>query len=143
MKPARLLGHSTHPPTTHVPLGLGLVVPVWQGLALWLGQPRWGGLAFWTGGASLVGSLPALTTGLLEFATIPEGGPAEKIAYWHMGMMLLALSFLAAGVLFQGGAAAPAGARLVASVGSSCAGALTLGVGGWLGGELVYRYGVG
>jgi uncharacterized membrane protein len=143
MKPARLFGHSTHPPTTHVPLGLGLVAPLWYALALATGRPRWWLLAFWTVVAAAAGSLPALATGLLEFVSVAERAPEERLACLHMAVMVAAAALLGAAAVAQGGDAAPQGAgRWMAPV-CAFAAAAVLGFGGWLGGELVSQYGAG
>jgi uncharacterized membrane protein len=60
-----------------------------------------------------------------------------------MMLMLVATSAFGATLLLRGPSAAPSSALAVATLGCDALGALTLALGGFYGGELVYRHGVG
>ncbi|MDE2293699.1 MAG: DUF2231 domain-containing protein, partial [Elusimicrobia bacterium] len=68
-------------------------------------------------------------------------GPAERTADRHAVVMAAASGLEALGLLLRAGPGAPAHPLPAAAVALFAAGALM--VGGWLGGELVYRHGVG
>jgi uncharacterized membrane protein len=132
--------HPLHPALVHFPIACWSLAMATDVAGLWLGEVAWQ----WSGGLLAVGcgmALVAMLAGLVELARVPEG-PAMRVAYWHMGAMLCA------GMLF--------GARLLsrldglhslapntASLLLDTAGFICLGLGGWLGGRLVYEYGVG
>lgn len=142
MKRLRAFGHPIHPPTVHLPLGLWSAAAVWDAAALATGRAE-----FWTLSAGClalgcVAALPALATGLLDFAAL-EDSRAETTAFWHMSLMGVCWTLYVVSLLFRGGAAAPVYPG--AAVAAQYAGLACLSIGGWLGGHLVYahRAGVG
>ena len=145
MRRLRLLGHPLHPPLTHFPLALLLTAPVWDALALlgWADGTPWWTVARWVLGLGLLLAVPAAVSGLLDYAALPETSPAEGTARTHLlaagsGIVLSAGSFL-----LRGYSVGDAPEAVAWTVGLGLAGAVTLGVAGWLGGELVFRHGVG
>src|SRR5690606_15569887 len=88
--------------------------------------------ARWTLGLGLVGGGLALTTGLLDLLAAPRGERVEKRLVQHLSAMIGALSCYGAAFVLPS-----------ASLPLQLVGLALLGAGGWLGGELVYRHGVG
>ena len=132
--------HPLHPALVHFPIACWSLAVVADFASLHFGSAAWS----WSGGLIVVGcamALVAMVAGMIELARVPEG-PALRDAYLHMVAMLAALTFFAARLLlrldhFQ--PLAPDGLSLVLDGG----GFLALGIGGWLGGRLVYGHGVG
>ena len=108
--------------------------------SLWLGEAAW----HWSAGLLTVGCLMAIvaaSAGLFELSRVPEGA-AMRHAYWHMSLMLLALAIFSTRLLLRldhFSALPPDHLSLAMDAG----GFFILIVGGWLGGVLVYGYGVG
>jgi uncharacterized membrane protein len=85
----------------------------------------------------------AMIAGLVELRAIDDASEAMRVATRHMMVMATAwLCFMLALVLTAAAGIDPATAKL-AGVLSAAAGFLLMGTGGWLGGRLVYEFGVG
>jgi len=132
--------HPIHPAMVHFPLGLLLsatIVDLGQLAGLWA-EPRLAALLI-AGG--LVGGLAAMAAGLYDFSRLNDTQVPHALR--HMAAVGAAwLGYAAALYLRRDtltGAADVSTPSLATSIGS----ALVLGLGGWLGGELVYRYGAG
>jgi uncharacterized membrane protein len=88
----------------------------------------------------LLGSVPALISGFLDFLTLPDGHAAGRTAEAHLCAMGLAVSlFLGAWLALRAPSAPASWVPLLCSG----TGTLVLLVGGWWGGQLVYRHGIG
>lgn len=99
-------------------------------------------VAKFANGAGLVAALFAMIAGLFELRSITGGSQAMQVARRHIMVMLTAwICFLGAMQLSvatgQDYSAAQAGVVACAVVGF-----LLMGIGGWLGGRLVYEFGV-
>jgi len=140
---ARFAGHPLHPAVVHFPVALWSVSLVWDALAAWTGAATWWHAGFWCLAAGLVMALPAAATGLMEFITIEDAHPAAATATQHMLVMLCAVCVYAVALVIRAGPAALEGWRLIAVLLLSASGLVLLAVGGWLGGKMVYTYGVG
>lgn len=140
MRRLRLLGHPLHPPTVHLPLGLWSAAALWDAAALLTGRPELWTLAFGCLVLGCAAALPALATGLLDFAALEKEG-AETAALWHMGLMSGCLLLYGASAALRGGAGEPS--RPAFAVAAELAGLACLSLGGWLGGQLVYAHGAG
>ena len=137
----RLFGHPVHPMLVAFPIGLLALTPVWDGLA-WasvLGDGRT--LAYYSEAAGLAMAGLAIVAGFADFMKIPESEPANvKAALIHAGLALCMVSLFGVAFALRGGLAArPSPLVLLLEV----LGALSLGVTGWFGGDLVFRRGVG
>lgn len=139
----RVANHPLHPPLTDLPIALLPLAMVWDIIALWQGGDFWWKAAFWTLVAGLVAALPTAATGFLDYLTVPRGGRAFNTATNHMLVMLTAVSLFAGSAIAQGGPSEVSGSRVALVVGLAVTGSILLGIGGWLGGELVYRDRVG
>jgi uncharacterized membrane protein len=104
-------------------------------------EPVWWAVGFWTLAAGLVVAVPAAIAGLTDYVTL-NAHPAQATATRHMILMLSAVSIGVVRLILQGGPEPPDGngTWLVAA---SVAAAIVLTVGARLGGQLVFRHGVG
>ena len=135
--------HPLHPALTDFPIALLPLALLWDIVALWQGGDFWWKAAFWTLVAGLVAALPTAVTGFLDYLSVERGGKAFNTATNHMLVMLTAVSVFAGSAIAQGGPSTVSGGRAALVVGLAATGTLLFGVGGWLGGDLVYREGVG
>jgi uncharacterized membrane protein len=137
---ARILGHPIHPMLIVFPLGLltasfffDVAFCVWRSGELAI-------VAFWLIAAGVIGGLFAAVFGLIDWLAIPAGTRAKAIGMWHGATNVMVVGLFAAGWFLR--RPSPSLPPLAAVVLSGIAVALAL-VGGWLGGELVYRMGIG
>jgi uncharacterized membrane protein len=132
--------HPLHPALVHFPVACWSLAVAADFASLHFGAAAWA----WSGGLLAVGcamAVVAMLAGLLELARVPEG-VAMRDAYLHMSAMLVALLLFATSLLLRLDHLKPL-APNVASLLLDTGGFLALAVGGWLGGKLVYGYGVG
>ncbi|HSE94041.1 MAG TPA: DUF2231 domain-containing protein [Methylomirabilota bacterium] len=102
----------------------------------------WRTLAFYDIAAGLVGGLLAAVPGLIDYFTLV--GRARTIGTYHMAVNVATLALFAVSFVLRthwGAPWVPAGSNLPQAL--TIIGAVLLGVGGWLGGQLVYVHGVG
>jgi len=141
----RILGHPIHPMLVHFPVAFWAAAAVAY-MADAAGMSESAALAAkLSNGIGLVMALAAMAAGLLELRSIDNRSEAMRVATRHMLVMGTAwVCFLFALLLpiSAGGGMAPATARLAAAL-SAGGGFVLMGLGGWLGGRLVYEFGVG
>lgn len=135
-----MFAHPIHPAVVHFPLGLLLsasAADLLQLTGIW-SNPQFAALLI---AAGLLGGLGAMGAGLIDFARLDE--TVVPHALRHMAAVGLAWLGYAVALYLRrealSGPAEPAAASIAISLGS----ALVLSLGGYLGGELVYRYGAG
>ncbi len=133
--------HPLHPALVHFPVACWSLATFADIASLHFGERVW-----WMGGMLLLAgtalALPAMLAGLYEMTRIPAGSPAMQAVYLHMGAMLGAFTLFLTSLLLraqQFQLHQPGNASLAFDI----AGFLALSVGGWCGGQLVYRYGIG
>ena len=138
---AKLLGHPIHPMLIVLPLGLFIAAVVFDALYLWRGMGGFASTAYWNIAGGIVGGLLAAVFGLIDWLAIPAGTRAKRIGLLHGGTNVVVVVAFAIAWLSRRNATditPSTGIFLLEVV------ALVLGaVGGWLGGELVDRLGVG
>jgi uncharacterized membrane protein len=139
---ARLLGHPVHPVLTGFPIALWSTSLLGDFMAVWHGQTVYRQSAFWAIAVGLIMAIPTIVTGLMDYAAIPQRHPALKVATWHMGIMLSAATAYAGSLIIRIGHS-PSGFSIATAIGLSVLGLCLLLIGGWFGGELVFRHGVG
>lgn len=138
---AKLLGHPIHPMLVVLPLGLFIGAVVFDALSLWRGSPAMAQVGFWNIAGGIVGGLLAAVFGLVDWLAIPAGTRAKRIGLLHAGSNVLAIGCFAAVWWLRYDAATTV---VTTGVFAFEVIALLLGaLGGWLGGELVDRLGVG
>jgi uncharacterized membrane protein len=136
-------GHPFHPILVTVPIGAWVCSLVFDIASRFVDRPGFlNEGSEWLIGIGVLGALTAATVGVLDFLTIPPGTSAYRTALVHM---TLNLSITAAYVVnfwwrhgsYQRPEAVGAGPIVLAAVSLGA-----LGVSGYLGGKLAYRYGV-
>lgn len=137
----RLAGHPLHPMLVHFPVALWTLSVATDAGGLITGSEIWWSASFAGQALGLLAAVPAMAAGALDLASLPRGHPGLDTAVAHLSAMGVAwLSFLASVLLrgLPGPEAPPLGAVIAGIVGF-----LAMAVGGWLGGRLVYHFGVG
>ena len=142
-KGLRVLGHPLHAALSHAPMGFLGSAPLWDALGVWRGDGVWWAVSYWCVVAGLVAAGAAATAGAVDYAAIEQNDPALDTANRHMLLMLCALAPYFVGMFVRGGAAGPTGWAAVTVLLLDGAGLLLLSAGGWYGGHLVFRHGVG
>ena len=137
---AKLLGHPVHPMLIVFPLGLLATAVAFDIVGLAQSDPAWFRTSFWMIAAGIIGGLCAAVFGLVDWIAIPIGTRAKRIGLFHGGTnAVVVLLFIASWFMRQANGQIPSTGALALSF---IALVLAL-VGGWLGGELVDRLGVG
>lgn len=132
--------HPLHPVLVHFPVTCWTLATLADFASLPVGEPAWQ----WSAGLLVVGclmALAAMVAGLMELARVPEG-QALKDTYWHMGLMLTAFTLFTARLFVGLDHLQPLAPGWLA-LSLDAIGFITLMVGGWLGGRLVYGHGIG
>lgn len=139
----RFLGHPLHTLIIHFPMGLLPTSLLWDLFALWTGHTIWWELGFWSIAVGLAFSVIAAVPGFIDFIRIPEKHPAEKAALFHMSFILIAIGFFIGSLVLRIHGYSPVGIRIYGAIGCSLLGLICLIIGGWYGGELVYKHQLG
>ena len=137
---AKFLGHAIHPILIVFPLGLLATAVVFDVIYLIWGSPDMASVAYWMIAAGIIGGLIAAPFGLIDWLAIPSGTRAKTIGLMHAIGNVTALLLFAGSWWLRNDL--PARPETLASV-LSFLGAGMAAFGGWLGGELVERLGVG
>lgn len=139
----RVLGHPVHAALSDFPLVLLLLWVALDGTALVVGSPLPWMLGRWALIAGVVAAVLAASAGFIDYlgvgATVPR---ALRTASTHLAVMLSVTSIAAIDLVYRG-AEPPTGTGRVLHVGALVLVAAGLGIGGWLGGHLVFHHGVG
>ena len=137
---AAIAGHPLHPIFVTIPIGLWSFAPICDLVYLFgWGDASWKSAAFYCIGGGILGAVPAIATGLIDYPIV-QGASARLIAKFHFAFnSVVSLMFLASfGLRYQEFKTTFGLAPVILSF----LGAALLGVSGWLGGELVSRFGV-
>ena len=137
----RVAGHPIHPMVVHFPVALWtLAVAADAGGWIWRAPVFWT-LSFYGQALGDVAGAAAILTGWLEFTTLARAAPAQDVAAAHMLSMCGAwLAFLVSLALRKFPPQTPA---TIWPTAIAAAGWLAMAIGGWLGGKLVYHFGIG
>lgn len=137
---AKLFGHAIHPILIVYPLGLLSTAVIFDVIYLFTGNTTWTTVSYWMIAAGIVGGLLAALFGVIDFLNIPYRTRAKFIGLLHglvnLSVMIL---FITSWLLRTGSPEVPSTAALALSF----IGVFAALLGGWLGGELVERLGVG
>lgn len=135
-----LLGHPVHPMLIVFPLGLLPAAVACDIIYLVHGGAHWAHFGYWLLVAGIISGVVAASVGLADWAALPDGTRAKRIGGWHARVNITMLVLFAIDWWLRR-KAPDRPAMLPVVLGLV---ALVLGlVGGWLGGELVYRLSVG
>lgn len=135
-----MFAHPLHPAVVHFPFGLLLtstIVDLGYLAGLWPETHY----AAWLMASGLVAAVVAVAAGVFDFRRLTE--TQVPYAARHMGTMAVAVLGYGVALYLRRESLTAAAEPSAASLGIAIASALVLAVGGWLGGELVYRYGAG
>lgn len=137
---AKLFGHAIHPIMIVYPLGLLSTAVIFDVIYLATGNPTWTTVSFWMIAAGIVGGLLAAVFGLIDYLNIPSGTRASRIGLLHgLTNVFVMILFIASWLLRRYSPEVPS----MAAFALSFIGVAAALLGGWLGGELVERLGVG
>jgi uncharacterized membrane protein len=137
---AAISGHPLHPLLVTLPIGF-LVGALLSDLAFeGTGDAFWARASIWLIGAGLAGGALAAVAGFIDFLA-NENIRAINLVWYHFigNAIALILSAVSLYLRLHGDAVGVTGAELVLSILVVVIFAVT----GWLGGELVFRHGVG
>jgi uncharacterized membrane protein len=137
---AKAFGHAIHPIMIVFPLGLLGTAAIFDALYLITNNNTWPIVSFWMLVAGLIGGLIAALFGFIDYLNIPNGTRAKSIGLYHALVNVCAMVLFAVGLLLRWNT--PLVPPTIALVCSFVGLALAM-LGGWFGGELVERLGVG
>ena len=140
---ASIAGHPIHPMLVPIPIGLWVFAMVADLMFIWGGNPAWKTVAFYCIAGGIVGAALAAVFGLLDLLGVKDT-KVFRVGVMHGAFNVVALLLFALNLYLR----TDNGSQMVGPNSSvplalSVVGVLILGVSGWLGGELVFRYGVG
>ena len=136
---ARLFGHAIHQMLIPYPLALLTTAIAFDVAHLFTGNPLWATIAYWMIAIGIVGGLSAALFGFIDWTGIPSGTRAKRIGALHgIGNVVMVTLFAASWWLRHAAAGQTSTLALILAVAGATLSLLT----GWLGGELVDRYGV-
>ena len=135
---AKLFGHAIHPILIVFPLGLLATAFIFDVVSMVSGASVFSTVAYWLNVSGLIGGVVAAPFGLYDWYFIPSGTRAKSIGLMHALTMVVALLLF----LISWWLRSPVAAEPIPTL-FSFFGVATALLGGWLGGELVERLGVG
>ena len=135
--PASIGKHPIHPILVALPIGLWIFALVCDVLRVAGGVANWGTVATYCVAAGIVGALIAAVPGLIDYFSIDEA-EMKRIATFHLALNLGAVVIFAINLWLRFRLPAESSVPLALSV----LGVLAIGLGGWLGGEMVYVKGM-
>lgn len=138
--PANIAGHPIHPMLVTLPIGLWVFSFVCD-LCFMFGSGAvvWKTVALYTMAGGIVGALAAAIPGLIDLLSLPAEPKKTALAHMAINLTVVALYVVNLWLRLQ---APNAGAGAGLPVLLSLIGILLLLVSGWLGGKLVFLYGV-
>jgi uncharacterized membrane protein len=140
---ANIGGHPIHPALVPIPIGLWVFALVADVMFIWRGNPAWEYVAFYCIAGGILGAAIAALFGLIDLFGVKNSG-AFRVGLLHAGLNVTTLLIFILNFYFR-----TSGGKQVVGLNSgvtlllSVIGVLILGMSGWLGGELVFRYGLG
>jgi uncharacterized membrane protein len=136
-------GHPLHPALVAVPIG-AWVCSVILDLASRFADDGADAAhaAWWLLGLGVLGALVAATIGFLDLVAIPTGTRAWRTGLLHMACNLTATVLFALGWFLRRDDVAPSAGTESGHLVLSVVALVLVSAGGYLGGELAYRYGV-
>lgn len=141
--PASIAGHPIHPMLIPFPIALWVFSLVADIIYLWRGNPGWLWMARWTLLAGCLGAIAAAIFGIIDYLAI-ENKEVKKVANWHARLNVLALLLFAASwYLRTENGSDMVNDSLTIPVALSVIGVIAVSISGYLGGELVFKHGVG
>ena len=135
--PASINKHPVHPMLVAFPIGLWVFALICDVMRAVTGNTAWQTVAIYCIAGGIVGAVAAAVPGLIDYFSIDEAA-MMRIANLHLAVNLGAVVIFAINLWLR--------FRLQADsylpLGLSIVGVLAIGIGGWLGGEMVYVKGM-
>lgn len=137
----KLFGHPVHPMLIVFPVGLLATAVIFDILHLATGNPVLAAVSFYMIAAGAVGGLLAAIFGLIDWLALPDNSRAKNIGLWHGIGNVVIVALFAVSWLLRGNNPnfVPDTLALLLSFAGIALALITA----WIGGELVYRLGVG
>jgi uncharacterized membrane protein len=140
---ASIGGHPVHPMLISFPLALWATSFVVDVLFYFLRHPTLLIIAKFMIAAGCLGAIAAAIPGIIDWLAIKNGG-VKRVANWHARLNIAALVVFAISLFLRIGSYSElVGRRLTIPFLLSLVGVILISISGWLGGELVFRYGIG
>jgi uncharacterized membrane protein len=141
---AAIAGHPIHPMLVAVPIGL----MIWALIAdiVYLATDKnvmWYDIAFWSGIAAWISALVAALPGFVDLVTVAIKSDAKSLALTHMALNLGVVGLFIVATILMWDHGALSGSSFTPVIILHAIGVGMLGLSGWLGGEMVYRYHLG
>jgi uncharacterized membrane protein len=135
--PASIKKHPVHPMLVGVPIGLWVFALVCDVVAIGGGTGPWRTIALYSVAGGIVGAVLAAVPGLIDYFSINEAA-MKRIATFHLIANVCAVVVFALNLWSRLTLPATSVVPLILSV----VGVIGIGIGGWLGGEMVYVKGM-
>jgi uncharacterized membrane protein len=139
-------GHPLHPALVAVPIGAWTASVVFDLGSHVVSSPTSAATAahaaWWLLALGVLGALAAATVGFLDLVAIPPGTRAWRTGLLHLSCNLSATALFAVAWVVRRDDVAPTSGTSWGHLVLSLVALALLGAGGYLGGELAYRYGV-
>jgi len=135
--PASIKKHPIHPMLVALPIGLWVFALVCDVVRAAGGALTWESVATYCVAAGIVGALLAALPGLIDYFSIDEP-EMKRIANLHLAANLAAVVIFASNLWLRFLLPEESNVPLALSI----IGVLAIGLGGWLGGEMVYVKGM-
>lgn len=137
----KFFGHPVHPMLIVFPLGLLATAVIFDILYLIFGNRLLPTASYYMIAAGVLGGLLAAIFGFIDWLALPNGSRAKNIGLWHGLGNVLIVGLFAASWLLRGNNVdfVPDSLALILSFAGTALALVTA----WIGGELVYRLGVG
>jgi uncharacterized membrane protein len=137
----KLLGHPVHPMLIVYPLGLLSMAVIFDILYMVFGNRLLPTASYYMIAAGVLGGLLAAIFGFIDWLALPNNSRAKNIGLWHGLGNVLIVGLFAVSWFLRGANVdfVPDSFALLLSFAGTALALVT----GWIGGELVYRLGVG
>lgn len=140
---ASFAGHPIHPMLLPFPLALWTTSFAVDVLFYFLRHPTLLVIAKFMIAAGCLGAIAAAIPGIIDWLAI-KNGDVKRVANWHARLNIAALVIFAISFFLRTGSYSElVGRKLTVPFLLSLVGMILISISGWLGGELVFRYGVG
>jgi uncharacterized membrane protein len=140
---AAIAGHPIHPMLIAFPLGLWITSFVVDVIFYFVRHSTMLVISKFLLATGCLGAVAAAIPGIIDWLAIPPG-EAKRVANWHARLNIIALIVFAISFFLRVGSLSNlVGRRLTIPFLLSLLGVVLIGISGWLGGELTFRYRIG